>query len=667
MTSRDSSAGPSGHRAPKAATVEDYTSDEDGDQPEAASQANSQARRTPLSSQLDLGSDSGYSSHHPATAPPSDSTGPTPATRAPTAARSVPEIPPSRRRPAIPHSRTFAAPQPSRHPSAEPAAATDLRRMGATVAGPAPRPYADCVPSAFASRGRSGASPLESPWNLNHPPFEHAGRPAVDAAPPMPARRREPEEMVSGAAAHAPRPRVLKSYSNRTVRPMSYHEGVAYSSSYVVGVPDARLDARLFSAHPALANPGNAAASYPLPHNMPPPASHRPAPHLPPRPQQHPYPGGPLPFADTRPPPQRWYAEPPYAVRPGSMYGPPLVVNYGAVATSMPMVEGPPRRGRRPSHGDYQRMPPPPPPPHPAATAAPPPRPSVRNSASFGRERSRPRSHRRSDDDPTAMAPSMSRSRSNRDEHDDGSLPRRPNISVARADKKAAAEYLRAHESMEAALAEKAADKRRRRANYYGYEDGGRDYSRSARDPREYDSRTSSATSEAPPPPHARSGAASRPGSEIFYSGGRESADGHGHGQARGRPPSGIAVSMPKNEEGVTMRFAAGAGVRLDFTGGFEGRTVSLKPGHDGEQAELCIGTRRSQGQLQGSSTAALEYGGGGNGSGGGSGGGGGGSGSGSRRREIEDSATTVAPGLSRSGTQSRRHSRAPSRRQPLL
>jgi hypothetical protein len=66
-------------------------------------------------------------------------------------------------------------------------------------------------------------------------------------------------------------------------------------------------------------------------------------------------------------------------------------------------------------------------------------------------------------------------------------------------------------------------------------------------------------------------------------------------GKASAPPPSNASANPnPADDGGFTMRFTPNAALKLDFTGGFEGRTVSLKPGQDGEQAEISIGSRKS-------------------------------------------------------------------------
>lgn len=203
-------------------------------------------------------------------------------------------------------------------------------------------------------------------------------------------------------------------------------------------------------------------------------------------------------------------------------------------------------------------------------------------------------------------------------------VPRRPSMHSADSERRAS---IYADESVKAQLQEH----RRRRATYYDHE-GNQEYEKAMRRYQEADSDVNAAALGLEAldmrAEHSRTG--SDTGSQGRPGGSREGSD------VKVRPSSGVAVSVPESDDSFTMRFTSNTPVKLDFTGGFDGRTVSLRPGQDGEQAELSIGSRKTY--IDRHTGAHIEYARSG------------------RRREIEGALT--AP-HSRSSTHSRRSSRA--------
>ena len=614
MSPRDPSAGRAASREPRSATVEDYHSDEDDPVPEPVKEANSKVRRKlGLSSaalaKRDAASDSGYSSHPAAaaTAPSSDSTTPSATLPPSTKAASQP-----RRRPTLLPSRTLPA-QPYRPPAPEVVPPVDPRRQ----AGSAQHDRchcAECMP-----RRKSVAGPLDTPWHINYTPFE-PGRKPTD--PRMQGTNQK--DKYEDPPAPAPRPPMVKTYSSRSVRPMTYHEGIGYSSAYLARMPERPAEPRFLPPHPIVTNLPPSVGSFSALPNFPLQSPSMSTPQ-----QQYPMP---LPYADTRPPPQRWVTEQ-YSARPVSTYGPPLV-GYGVgPAPVLPVMhrrastrEPSSRRPRIQEEEDYFLMPPPPLPPGVVI-----PRPGVRyqsNAAPTG-QLPRPSSMSRADESREMPPDGLRRAKTYR-EHQTGLSQR------------AHQPYAQSERQLESRITEptdiQMAEKRRRRASQYGYE-GDRGPAQTVREYRDSDTKPSSHQSSET---LGVKGSSSRAGSDTG-SQGKTFKEREGN-ESRRRPLSGIAVSVPDSEDSFTMRFASSTGVKLDFTGGFEGRTVSLRPGQDGEQAELSIGARK--GYIEGSSGPQTEYARSG------------------RRREIED---RQGAGQSRSSTQSRRSSRAPSRRDPMF
>lgn len=627
---QSSSTGMSTRHEPKAATVEDYNSGEDEDDTivavpdETTKEAQSQARhKSSRVQEVALGgyaaSDSGYSSHAAATAPSSESKGASTVTKSPKLPPSAAPVAPPKKRPTLVPARTYASQPPTRSPPDATLAAPSRRATG--TASHERCNCADCHP-----RRRSVAG-LDTPWILNYPPFDTRVRPGDPSLSSAPKPRYEHEILARQGA----RPPLVKTYSSRSARPMSYHEGIGYSSSFMGRVPDPSFESRYPVAAPSLpVSPVvySAPQGYPLPTSLPHPRPSYPVP---------------LPYADSRPVPTGWVTEQ-HPVRPVSMYGPPLV-EYGGV--------GPPAMApvmhRRPSNNehssrrarlqeeeeDYFRMPPPPPP-IPAGHTV---RPGVRHqdSGGFARAQLRPRSKSRPDEGRDFVPDGSSRVKIHRNQAEH--MARRPSSSSTKTEKKP---DLRNDEATRAET-----ERRRRRSSYYDHE-GIRDSEHVLRDHRVTEMR---ATAAGPEVPSGRgSGAGSRSGSDS----GSQNKNNHNingnreNCEIRSRPLSGIAVSVPDSEDHFTMKFASSAGVKFDFTGDLEGRTVSLKPGQDGEQAELCIGSRKGPAYFEGLSPAQLEYARSG------------------RRRELEDGANA---GQSRSSTRSRRSSRvrAPSRNPPMF
>ncbi|KAI9792149.1 MAG: hypothetical protein M1816_002689 [Peltula sp. TS41687] len=619
---------------PKAATVEDYISGEDEADTivavpdETAKVAQPKARhKSSRVQEVDLGayaaSDSGYSSHAAATAQPSESKGATTTTtttttKSPKLPSSAAPVPPTKRRPTLLPARTYASQPPARPPPDATLAAASRRTAGAAS-------HERCNCTGCQPRRMSVAGPLDSPWNIDYAPFDTRlgpGDPSLSSA----SRARYEQEMTARANS---RPPLVKTYSSRPARPVSYHEGVGYSSTFMARAPAASPDTRYPVAGPSLpVSPMTYSApqGYSLTPSLPPP-----------RPPPYPVP---LPYVESRPAPPRWMTDQ-QPVRPVAMYG-PLVVDYGGVGhpVAAPVMHRRPsnnehssRRTRLQDEEDYFRMPPPPPP----VPAGHPLRPGVRHqddSGGFTREHLRPRSKSRTDEGRDYVPDGWSRGKIHRNQSEH--LPRKRSLKNEKKPD------LRNDESLRAET-----ERRRRRSSYYDHE-GIRASDHVLREHRASDLRTPAGNLEVPA--GRGSGASSRPGSDS----GSQNRNNHNSsgsrdgGEAKSRPLSGIAVSVPDSDDNFTMKFASGAGVKFDFTGGLEGRTVSLRPGQDGEQAELSIGSRKGSAYLEGASAAQLEYARSG------------------RRRELEDG---EGAGQSRSSTRSRRSSRvrAPSRNPPMF
>ena len=665
----------------KMATVEDYISseeEEDGDEDEDEQsdedggieqqhqqqhprdlkpEANTQARRQPIqvsggSTGGDAASDSGYSSHQTVTTgPPSSGRGPSSVIIPPPPPRQIDGVPPPpRRRPNVIQARTVAAQaqtQPPPRPRRETVAAADAPRRAEMMRT---APHGRCNCAACLPRRRTVTQetmpvpmpvPIPMPWDLRYPPVHTPGGYGDRPQPAMPP---PPKTTVPvGAMASGPilaRPRLVAAQSSRSARPMSYHEGMGYSTNFA----PLRLDTQV---EPMMAHqqyvPVQAAA--------PPP---------PPPPSAPPYPVS-MPFGPSRPMPQRWMTER-YSARPVSMYGQPLI-EYDGVPPggTQPLARRPSnresssRRARTQEEEDYSRMPPPPIPSAPPPPPPPPPPPGVPQS--HRRELSRSRSVPRRSDGYLAGSDRVERpsvpSQTYR-----GSALRRPSSHSI--------ENERRHELQADELARfQAADRRRRRASYYGgdgnvgqvREQSRRRYQQQQRREREddddeddegddddddyYDAGDAHAAAmrlEGLSLRGMSTRVGSNPGQHGRPSASREVVRGGGGEGGRARPSSGVAVNVPDADENFTMRFnSSAAGVKLDFTGGFDGRTVSLKAGQDGEQAELSIGARKTY--IDRHTGAHLEYARSG------------------RRREIDHGALTAPH--SRSSTHSRRSSRA--------
>lgn len=612
-------------RGPKAATVEDYVSDEDDRALDAAKSANSKARRKPAVhvaalAPEDAASDSGYSSHAAATVASSDSQGATSLATSSTAAQSGSSAARPLRRPPLPSSRTTST-QPHIHSRSGGISGAEARRMS-RVPSKEHCACAECI-----SIKRTFAAPPDAPLDTKYSSVE--GAPRYDDPSARSSNRPRSKEMP---ATQVPRPRMLKLNTGPSARPVSYHEGMSYSLPSATRIPDPAMD-------PVYQVPMSFAANIPLtptyyaPH---PPSGHPPSSPLLPPGQQW---GMPMQYVESRPPPQRWVTEQ-YAARPVSTYAVPMSEYHGGPPPAAPMLtrrpsnrEAPSLRVRSREEEDYYRMPPPPPPPVPVPVARPSSRPAVRHrsSTSSGKEYSRSRSMPRPEEVDAAMVRAMERAEA-RQQQQEARVSRRPSLHTAESERRPSG-Y--ADESAKAQLQEY----RRRRATYYGYE-GNQEYERAMRRYQEADSDVNAAALDLEAldmrGEHSRTGSDS--GSQGRPGGSREGSD------VKARPGSGVAVSVPESDDSFTMRFTSNTPVKLDFTGGFEGRTVSLKPGQPGEQAELSIGSSR-KGYID-NSGMQLEYARTG------------------RLREIEERRSSKDP---RSAPHSRRPSRASSRRPPMF
>ncbi|KAI9886483.1 MAG: hypothetical protein M1823_001733 [Watsoniomyces obsoletus] len=636
----------SSHQGPKVATVEDYDSDDEDGPPEGLREANTKSRRTPgpvatgPTPRVDAASDSGYSSHAPGTGPPSLSKDAPPAisTGAARTADRVRATPPSdpptpsRGRPKLMPTRTLPVPPPTRSRRHTGAAEEPSRPIIV------PAHHRCSCPTCQSQHPHANASPddLRSPWTPTYPPPppELLHHPAYNEAHWVRARQEPPATAVPES-----RPRMPRAQSSRPARPVSYHEGIAYSAAAYANHP------REPPREPPRPVPMPVPMLRPVGMEMPFPPSSYPPPRYVPMPpptqgQMPPPPTAPMyapgaPYATARPMAQRYATERP-PVRPISMYGAP-VIEYDV---GSPTATGPPppmsrrmsnygehaaARMRAQEQEDYFRMPPPPPPGATrVAVPAPRPPPGPRpHSKELARSRSMPQGEDGMGVGPPPLPPDYhTRAKTSRE----ALAPRlrRPSSHSVEVDPRYETELEAARRGH--AHAE---EKRRRRATYYAPEPG-RDLERVGAG---YMDDEVDAVAAGIDSLHVR-GPPSRVGSDS-------SSQGKNGREGRPRPTSGIAVSKGGSDDSFTMRFTSGAAVNLDLTGGFEGRTVSFKPGHDGEQ-ELSISSRK--GYIDRVSGAYVEYARSG------------------RRREIEAGPSS---GPSRSSTHSRRSSRAAAFRHP--
>ena len=645
----------------KVATVEDCLSDEDDLARDVGREANTKTRRTAAANVSstapvrggDAASDSGYSSHAAGTASSSIAEGPSPA-----ATMVHPSYPPdapptSRGRPKLLATKTVPLHHQHHHyqhhhhhqpppPPPPPPPSTRSRRYSVAPAEPTrpvmPPAQDRCYrPIRRPRRGNVVVSeeevgPPGTGATAAYPPVHHHRSSSRDVPIAAPVRMRPevegPPPPPRSIPVAVPRPRLPRSQSSR---PVSYHEGTAYPVRYFAPAPELMFESNippLGGRLPSVETPPTSSSSSSSSSSAYPPSRYIPAQPLGPPPIV-PHPSGSYtdssPYVPPLAPSQRWPERYPSGLI--SAYGPPLT---GYEMVPPPVM--PSAVSRRPSDREYDlsymrspeedgyfRMPPPappPPPPPPPPTVGP----RISTRSSTAREWSRLRSMPQPDGpDLVPYAYSW-----------DGVVPRLRRLPSCSNDGGPRPDST----SDEVIRARQVAEKRRRRATTYYSQEAGGSVERGART---YPDGGVDAAAAALQGLHLRRPAGSRAGSDSGSSG-RPGPDG------KVRPPSGVTTGALDSDDSFNMRLTASRAVTVDFIGhgGFDRQTVSFRPGQDGEQPELSIGSRKNY--FDHTTGAYVECGRSG------------------RRREIE---TGPSGGPSRSSTHSRRSSRAAvSRRQ---
>ncbi|KAI9799931.1 MAG: hypothetical protein M1825_004302 [Sarcosagium campestre] len=621
-------------------SVEDYQSDDNDLVPEIDTVLYKNERRRSHSSKShrpppagDVASDSGYSSHAGATvastSTSNDSRRGTPIdpTISPTRTRySTSSNSPLKRRPQFFSSKTISTPHPAEeYAPARPKSQSRMRQSSEECH------CADCIGP---GNRVSASSPLETVWDGADAPLFQPERSYV--GPPSPNNSRRYYEQIPMLA--TPHPRRLNAQPSRPARPsrpVSYHGG--HGGLGRASHPEAQYISELYSWEREVGPPPAPSAymNHTVPMAIPTRRSYATAAPTPPTIARPPLPPAPrpqmpasLPFADMRPPPQRWATEqyPARSMpRPTSLYGPP-VVQYD----QGPALAPPTRPSSRPSstrdHGDvrtsisqkeedFYRM-------------RPPPIPSRRASMQpYYSQRETPLA---SPSSPPAAAERLPRTKTPKPQRSQSST-RRPSLSSNSSSRKSKS-YTNG-----AAQVQVESGHHRRRSGIYDH-DGVSDLERSAQAYQDEVGRNAPLTVDAV----RRSKTPRRPGSDSgSQSQSRASSSRESSDVKQRRPPSGVAVTVPESDDSFTMRFASTAGVKLDFNGDFEGRTVRLTQAQGGDHAELSIRSRKIYPDPK--SGAQIEY---------------------ARNPRSRDSRSQTRD--ARSQTRSRRSSRVPGMRQPL-
>ncbi|KAI9879792.1 MAG: hypothetical protein M1830_007234 [Pleopsidium flavum] len=581
------------HLVPRAAFCEDYNEDDHTTLPETRKVANVAAKRSkPELVRLkaaevrhDGASDSGYSSHTPATLGSGDlsqgaKTIPVPL-KLDTAAIS------SKTRPHLVEKRSQSA-----HRSSDKAS---LQRSGSKTQRKENVRHEQCQCQDCVARGRAATMPLDTPWPLDYYPFNQQ-RPRYDGPPsPRSARHPPPVYMHEVPVVHKvqPRPRALTAQSSRPARPVSFHAGAMPDMMYISPMYMDRGPPPSTSAYAH--SPAYPPSSYPPPGTtfMPPTA-----PAAPPPLRQENYPPPSPIYAQSRPQPRQWTSEM-HPSRRSSVYGRP-VVEY-----EEPVYSAPPMERRSSSHRshrekpstsvaedyfrdeDYYLMPPPPP-----RQTIPIHRPPLRHAVTHA-------SHSRD-----ASVEARVSDRSRKEEPEQSSRSRRPSLTTRPSSTKKSTSYANASGNTKISVE----SARQRRASYYGHERR-QDLEAKQRDIEAYQdakgSRSIPLTADALKA--ARKGTkavGSDSGSQSRASSSREGSE----VKTRSSGGGGSGVATKSEAESFTMRFNAGAGVKVDFAGdSVEGRTISLRPSGEDGAMELSIGGRGSKKYI-GSEGKQVEY-----------------------------------------------------------
>ena len=570
------------HSIPRAAFCEDYNEEEQNIVPETRKVANVAAKRSkaeltkpmPMPKlpehRRDVASDSGYSSHTPAMAGGADVV---PAAKAaPVVLKLDTATTTSKRRPGHLEKRSEST---QRSPSKPSMHRSDSKAQRTETVSHEYCQCRDCV-----ARGRSATTPLDSPWPLDYHPFNQP-RPRYDGPPsPQSARHLQPIYAHEIPIIHTvqPRPRALTAQSTRPARPVSFHAGVMPETMYVAPMYVERGPPPSTSAYGH--SPSYSQPPYPPPGTTFVPPSIPPS--APPHVLQEIYPQPPPVYAQPRPQPRQWTTElhPP---RRSTVYGRP-VVEYEEQVYSAPPMER--RSSSHRSHRehtstpvereyfrdeDYYLMPPPKSIP---TTQRPPLRhPSTTNSN---------QSHARA-----ASVEARVSDRSRREAAEQSSRSRRPSLAARPSTtNKKSTSYANAPGNAKISVE----SSRQRRASYYGHERR-HDLETKQREIEEYQEAKGSKST----PLTADALLAARKGTKSSDSGSRASGSREGSDVKTRSVGAGSGVAAKNDPESFTMRFNAGAGVKVDFAGdSVDGKTISLRPSGTDGLMELSVGGRDS-------------------------------------------------------------------------
>jgi len=584
------------HLVPRAAFCEDYNEEDHTTVPETRKVANVAAKRSkPELVKLKAGelrhdgaSDSGYSSHTAATVGSGDSS---------QGARTVPiplkldtEAISSRRRPALVEKRSESAQRSSSKAS--------LQRRGSRTQRKETVRHEQCQCKDCIARGRAATTPLDTPWPVDYYPFNQQ-RPRYGGPPsPQSARHPPPVYMHEIPLVHTvqPRPRALTSQSSRPAKPVSFHAGAMPDMMYIAPMYMERGPPPSTSAYGR--SPSFPPSSYPPPAaTFIPPAAPAAAPPV----RQDNYPPPSPIYAQSRPQPRQWTSEL-HPSRRSSVYGRP-VVEYEEPVYSAPAMER--RSSSHRSHReqpptplaeeyfrdeDYYLMPPPPP-----RQTIPIHRPELRHAVTTT-------SHAHHSRDASVEA--RVSDRSSREEPEQSSRSRRPSLTTRPPSTKKSTSYANASGNTKISVE----SARQRRASYYGHERR-QDLEAKQKEIEAYQDAKGSKSI----PLTADALKAARKGSKAVGSdsGSQSRASSSREGsevKTRSTGGGGSGVATKSEAESFTMRFNAGAGVKVDFAGdSVEGRTISLRPSGEEGAMELSIGGRGSK-KYVGSEGKQVEY-----------------------------------------------------------
>jgi len=566
------------HSIPRAAFCEDYNEEEQNIVPETRKVANVAAKRSradltkPKVSEPrhDVASDSGYSSHTPAMPGSGDMV--QTAKAAPIALKLDTATMPIKKRPSHLDKRSESI---QRSPSK-----TSMHRSESRSRKKDTVRHEHCQCKDCAARARSATTPLESPWALDHYPFNQQHSRYDGPPSPLSARHLQPIYAHEVPVIHTvqPRPRALTAQSTRMARPLSFHGGVMPEPMYIAPMYVDRGPPPSTSAYAH--SPSYAPPSYPPPGaSFLPPAA---PPSAPPPIIQESHPPPPHGYAQPRPQPRQWTSEV-HPSRRSSVYGRP-VVEYAEQVYSAPPMER--RSSSHRSHReytatpvgreyfrdeDYYLMPPP--------KTVPTQRPSSRRLSSTKSHQSHARA---------ASVEARVSDRSHREAAEQSSRSRRPSLATRPSvTSKKSTSYANAPENAKISVE----SARHRRASYYGHERR-HDLEAKQREIEEYQEAKGSKSI----PLTADTLAAARKGTRSSDSGSRASGSREGSEVKTRSAAGGSGVAAKNDAESFTMRFNAGAGVKVDFAGdSVDGKTISLRPSGTDGLMELSVGGRESK------------------------------------------------------------------------